>query len=245
MNALSLFSGIGGLDLAAEWAGFKTVAFCERDKFCQKVLAKHWPEVKIYDDVRTLDGSELPAIDLLHGGIPCQPFSQLGAKRGAGDHRHLWPEMFRIVQKLRPTWIVGENVANFANMALHEVYADLESIGYEVQSFIIPACSVDAPHVRKRLWICANANGGRQQQELSVTKSDRRRMEAATKRMGEPWVHNPWALEPSVRRVVDGIPRRVDRLRSLGNAVVPQQAYPIFAAIAETYNNESERGEPR
>jgi DNA (cytosine-5)-methyltransferase 1 len=123
-------------------------------------------------------------------------------------------------------------------MALEEVYFDLEGIGYEVRAFIIPACSVNAPHVRKRIWICANSNSGGQQPKLPIRESDSGRMEAKVKRVGEPWLCDPWALEPGVCRVVDGVPNRVDRLRSLGNAVVPQQAYPIFAAIAETYNDE-------
>ncbi|SIQ44868.1 DNA cytosine methyltransferase [Paenibacillus macquariensis] len=171
MNHLSLFSGIGGDSLAAEWAGMKTVAFCEREPFPQKVLRKHWPDVPIYDDVCTLSADRLKedgiigpgrTIDILSGGFPCQPFSIAGQKKGRDDDRDLWPEMFRIIQEIRPTWVVGENVANFVNMELERTLIDLESEGYETQTFIIPACGVDAKHQRYRTFVVAHTDSNEQ-----------------------------------------------------------------------------------
>jgi len=236
MNALSLFSGIGGLDLAAEWAGFKTVAFCERDPFCQKVLAKHWPGVKIYDDVRTIDTSELPAIDIVFGGYPCQPFSSAGKRLGANDERHLWPSMLAIINAVKPTWVVGENVKGHISMGLDAVLDDLENSGFETQSFSIPAGAVKAPHSRERVFVVSYSESNRHRAGREIRnfceKNGGQERGLLSKFAKSAW----WDTEPGVCRVADGIPARVDRLRSLGNAVVPQQAYPIFAAIAETYN---------
>jgi len=166
MKVLDLFSGIGGFSLGLHRAGMETVAFCEIEPYPQAVLRKNFPGVPIYDDVQTITGERLRAdgidtIDLVCGGFPCQPFSVAGKQRGKDDHRHLWPEMFRIISEVRPTWVIGENVAGFVSMALCEVSADLESIGYEVQPFIIPACAVNAPHRRDRVWIVANSGGRR------------------------------------------------------------------------------------
>lgn len=166
MNALSLFSGIGGIDLAGEWAGIKTVAMCEREPFCQKVLKKHWPDVPIYDDVCTLTKERLEddgigTIDLIHGGYPCQPYSVAGQREGAGDDRALWPEVFRLIQEIRPRWFVGENVAGHITLGLDTTLSDLESIDYTVQAFSIPACAVNANHERERVFIVANSNGAR------------------------------------------------------------------------------------
>ena len=160
MRMLDLFSGIGGISLAAEWAGIETAAFCEIEPFCQKVLRKHWPHVPIYDDVRALTKARLDAdgigtIDIVVGGYPCQPFSVAGKRRGAEDDRHLWPEMFRIIAEIRPRWVVGENVAGHVNLGLDDVLSDLESIGYTAQAFVIPACAVGSPHRRDRVFIVA------------------------------------------------------------------------------------------
>jgi len=155
MTHIDLFSGIGGFALAAHWAGFKTEVFCERDEFCQKVLNKHWPAVPVISDIRDFDGSDYRGADLLTGGFPCQPFSTAGKRQGEADDRFLWPEMLRVISEARPTWIVGENVSGIISMALDGVLADLESEGYATQAFVIPACAVNAPHKRDRVWIVA------------------------------------------------------------------------------------------
>lgn len=162
MRMLDLFSGIGGISLAAEWAGIETVAFCEIEPFPQKVLRKHWPNVPIYDDVRTLTKERLEAdgiraIDIVSAGYPCQPFSYAGKRRGTEDDRHLWPEVKRLLQEIRPRWFVGENVAGHITLGLDDVLSDLESLGYTAQAFVIPACSVNAPHRRDRVFIVGYA----------------------------------------------------------------------------------------
>ena len=152
---LDLFSGIGGFALAAKWNGFRTVGFCDNEPYAQAVLKKHWPDVPIHDDIRKVRGDLYAGVTLLTGGFPCQPFSVAGKQRGKTDDRYLWPEMLRVIREAGPTWIVGENVAGIVNMALDQVHADLEAEGYEVESVIIPACAVDAPHRRDRVWIIA------------------------------------------------------------------------------------------
>ena len=152
---LDLFSGIGGFALAAKWNGFRTVGFCDNEPYAQAVLRKHWPDVPIHDDIRKVRGDLYAGVTLLTGGFPCQPFSVAGKQRGKTDDRYLWPEMLRVIREAGPTWIVGENVAGIVNMALDQVHADLEAEGYEVESVIIPACAVDAPHKRDRVWIIA------------------------------------------------------------------------------------------
>ena len=184
---LDLFSGIGGFSLAASWVWgdeLEIVAFCEKDKYCQKVLRKHWPDVPIIEDIRDVrketiaDAKEFRAksqgvlqtrgtnadgssIDLITGGFPCQPFSVAGKRRAEKDDRFLWPEMLRIISEIRPAWIIAENVAGIVRLALDNCCSDLESEDYEVQPFIIPACAVNAAHRRDRVWIIAyNECGG-------------------------------------------------------------------------------------
>ena len=165
MTHLSLFSGIGGLDLAAEMAGFVTVGQCEWADYPTKVLERHWPDVPRWRDIRTLNAESfyektgLRTVDVISGGFPCQPFSRAGKRGGTGDDRYLWPEMCRVIRELRPAWVIGENVPGLVDLALDQVLADLEGIGYESQSFIVPACGVDAPHLRYRVAIVANAHG--------------------------------------------------------------------------------------
>jgi len=154
---IDLFSGIGGFALAARWAGFETVQFVEIDKFCQKVLNKNFPGVPIHDDIKTFHWTEASPF-ILTGGFPCQPFSCAGKRRGKEDDRFLWPEMLRVISEARPTWVIGENVAGFINMGLDDCISDLENQGYEVQTFIIPACAVNAPHRRDRVWIVAHTS---------------------------------------------------------------------------------------
>ena len=163
MNVLDLFSGIGGFSVGLEKAGFNTVAFCEIEPYCQGVLRKHWPDTPIYNDVRSLTAEQLRADglvwpDVIVGGYPCQPFSVAGKQRGAEDDRHLWPEVYRLIKEIRPSWGIFENVAGHITMGLDEVLSDLEAEGYAARPFVIPACGVDAPHRRDRVWIVAHSN---------------------------------------------------------------------------------------
>ena len=158
---LDLFSGIGGFALAAGWAGFRTIGFCEIEPYCQAVLKKHWPQVPIHPDIRKLRGGGDGNLALLTGGFPCQPFSVAGKRRGKEDHRHLWQEMLRVIKEARPAWVLGENVVGIVNMELDQVCSDLEAEGYAVWPLVIPACAVDAPHRRDRVWILANTKRDR------------------------------------------------------------------------------------
>ena len=303
LTHLSLFSGIGGLDLAAEMAGFGTVGQCEWADYPRAVLEKHWPGLPRWRDIRTLtkesfyEQTGLETVTVLSGGFPCQPFSTAGKRRGKEDDRYLWPEMLRVIQEIRPRWVVGENVAGIVTLALDQVLSDLEGIGYTCQAVIIPACAVDAPHRRDRCAILANANSARLQGSKQHETSDQRGQTEPYRSVGEcgsamadtypdgcAWLgiqsaercdsnsqhftvaesgdvsntdnqrlqvprREPrfeavqskngiefgswWPAEPDVGRVAHGVPARVDRLKCLGNAVVPQQFYPIFDAIAE------------
>lgn len=162
LRVLDLFSGIGGFSLGLErTGGFETAAFCEYAEWPRKVLAKRWPNVPIFEDVRTLRGSDIDGpIDVICGGYPCQPFSTAGRRKGAQDDRHLWPEFNRLVAELRPTWVIGENVAGHISMGLDDVLSDLEGQGYACRTFVIPACATDAPHRRDRVWTVAFSDRG-------------------------------------------------------------------------------------
>jgi len=162
LKMLDLFSGIGGFSLAADWTGgIETVAFCEIEPYCQKVLKKHWSDVPIYPDIKELKGERLGSVDIVCGGFPCQPFSVAGKRRAQDDDRHLWPEMFRIIQECKPAWVIGENVPGLIELALEDCFIDLEGAGYEVQPLIIPACGVNAPHRRDRVWILAHSRNNK------------------------------------------------------------------------------------
>lgn len=159
LTHLSLFSGIGGLDLAAEWAGIQTVGQCEWAEYPAKILERHWPDAPRWKDIRTLTGESFyertgrRTVDIISGGFPCQPFSVAGKQRGKEDDRYLWPEMVRVIKELRPTWVVGENVAGIVRMALPDILSELEACGYRTRTFLIPACAVGARHRRYRVAI--------------------------------------------------------------------------------------------
>ena len=156
----SLFSGIGGFDLAAQWTGWENVFQVEIDDYCTKVLEKNFPNAKRYRDIRDFDGIQYRGtIDVVSGGFPCQPFSGAGKRQGKKDDRYLWPEMLRVLSEIKPRWIIGENVAGIIAMELDNMLDDLENLGYAAEPFVIPAASVDARHRRDRVWIIANAEG--------------------------------------------------------------------------------------
>ncbi|MEK3965465.1 DNA cytosine methyltransferase [Paenibacillus sp. FSL H7-0323] len=235
MNMLSLFSGIGGIDLAAKNAGIKTVAFCEQEPFCQKVLSMHWPNVPIISDVHhinkeLLQRANIPKLNIISGGFPCQPFSTANPhRRGLSDERSLFPAMLRIVSEFQPTWVVGENVMGFKDLGLDALLAEMENIGYSARAFIIPACGVSAPHRRYRIFILGtNASGFEWNHDVC------REIWWPTSYPGT-W-NGRLLVKPGLPRVVNGVPTRLDsltksRLKALGNAVVPQQIEPIFHLI--------------
>ena len=366
LKILDLFSGLGGFSLGLERTGhFETVAFCDNDKYSNLLLQKHWKGVKIYNDVKEItkekliaDGIQFP--DVITGGFPCQPFSVAGKQKATDDDRHLWPEMFRVIKEAQPEWVIGENVRNFISisegMVFEQTCLDLESEGYEVQTFSIPAAGVNAPHQRYRVWIighkssnvsnshsieqygdkyasgihlgeqsgihlhekrnrnevwseaerCGEVSGNEEhlvnsdsircEHNQETKEEEFRRSETSTQsgssdvsnssverlqrhpkseaieeteetnrrssradvantdsQRGCLWetdrqnaedvgqsprckVTGQWDFEPNVGRVVDGLPNRVDRLRGLGNAIVPQIAYQIGMAIMSTYD---------
>ena len=173
----SLFSGIGGFDLAAEWMGWENVFHCEWNEFGQKVLKYYWPKAITYEDITKTDFTiHRGKIDVLTGGFPCQPYSVSGKRKGTEDERHLWPEMLRAIREIQPTWVVAENVRGLINwnggMVFEEVQADLEAEGFEVQSFILPAASANAPHKRDRVWFVANSDNNRNMRKPAQNESE-------------------------------------------------------------------------
>jgi len=268
----SLFSGIGGFDLAAEWVGWENVLQVENDKFCNKVLKKNFPKVKRYGDIKEFKGHK-GQCDIISGGFPCQPFSHAGKRQGEADNRYLWPEMLRVISEIKPSWVVGENVAGLISLengkTLERIFTDLETEGYEIESFIIPACGVGAWHKRDRIWIIAytesyscndeysskpgsqkisekrfNGNNIPRCKDVSDTDSERRCSRKGGKQYASD-VREPsrsqesgqWDVEPELGRVAHGISNRVDRLKGLGNSIVPQVAYELFKAIE--YDNQN------
>jgi DNA (cytosine-5)-methyltransferase 1 len=250
VNKLSLFSGIGGDDLASEWAGIETVCFVEIDKYCQKVLKKHWPDIPIIEDVKDVTKKKVKAItgrewfDIISGGDPCQPRSLTGKRRGREDNRDLWPDMFKVIRRFKPAWVINENPTGRLSMDFKDVLSDLESAGYETRSFIIPACAVNAYHLRERLFIVAYSN------RHSLQSRPESRPERC-KESGEKQLAGflQFGIKPSISiartyRAGHGVNSRMDRRRNeiLGNAVVPQQIYPIYKAIVEVENTGVRKG---
>ena len=250
LTHLSLFSGIGGLDLAAELAGFRTVGQCEWADYPRAVLQKHWPDVPKWRDVHDLTADEfirrtrVRHPTCISGGFPCQPHSVIGKRLAENDERHLWPEFVRIVRELKPKYVVGENVNGLLSTIHESVCSDLEAEGYEVWSFCIPASAVGAHHERYRVCILGIAKSESRLQANSVPDTKRERRESWADLGGEPWSYLPgayWAVhQPPVCGMDDGIPSWMggyqgfkERMQCYGNAVSPQQFYPVFKAIAE------------
>lgn len=215
MTHLSLFSGIGGLDIAAEMAGFKTVGQCEWADYQTKILEQHWPDVPRWRDIRELtkesfyERTGLRTVDVISGGFPCQPFSVAGKRGSEKDDRFLWPEMLRVIRELRPTWVLGENVPGIINLALDTVLSDLENEEYSCQTFIVPACGVDAPHKRERIAILAHANdrGSAVQRDgtLSDADADERKRHDHGRRTKATFTGQRWEDKPGTDGVADGV----------------------------------------
>lgn len=284
LTHFSLFSGIGGIDLAAEAAGFTTICQCEWADFPISVLNYHWPNVPKFRDITTVtkeaffDKTGQQTVTLISGGFPCQPFSSAGKQRGFKDERYLWPEMLRVIRELHPTWVLGENVAGFINMGLDKTILDLETAGYAVRVFVLPAVAVGARHERKRTFIigvsssnspcqrhggCGEKTGCSDRGEWNIQKvqSQRKNMDSPTfmgrlpsgglstgeceikSRLGgmaygippEMDGHSMWVEEPQgVPYLISDPPQNVaKRLKTLGNAVVPPQVYPILRYISD------------
>jgi len=239
ITVLDLFSGIGGLSLGLHWAGMRTTAFCEADPFARAVLARHWPGVPIYGDVRTLTAARLradgvPRPDLLCGGFPCQDISLAGRAAGIeGPRSGLWSHMARLVRECRPRWVVAENVPGLRGRGADRVLSELEAAGYACWPLVVGAVHAGAPHRRSRVWLVAQAvaaDGGGAGLEAWQPAPARTAPGLPVERRGG------WPAEPALRRVDDGFPRGVDRnrracIRALGNAVVPANAAMMGRAI--------------
>ena len=247
LRHVDLCSGIGGFALGFQWAELsRPVLFCDIESWSRKVLRKHWPDVPIAEDVKELandpDGL-IPECDIITAGYPCQPFSVAGDRRGTEDDRHIWPEIFTIIKRKRPTFCVFENVYGHISMGIDEVLSDLEGAEYSTRAFVVPAVACDAPHRRDRVWIIgrnmADTSSKRLQGSQRLRKNEEevgeRRESAngsASQRSNDGRGQaNLWLPEPPVGRVAHGVSRRVDRLRGLGNAIVPQIAQRIGQTI--------------
>jgi DNA (cytosine-5)-methyltransferase 1 len=240
MRVLDLFSGIGGFSLGLERAGMRTVQFCEIDPYCRAVLAKHWPDVPCFPDIRGIDSYELGrlgGVDVICGGFPCQDISLAGKGAGiAGERSGLWTEYARIIGLVRPRYVIVENVAALLSRGLGTVLGDLAAFGYDAEWHCIPASYVGASQSRDRLWVVAYPKSsetraaesaicgkGQNQKRSSASPSAGRRH-----RVGRT---DHWGSEPSLCRVANGISANVDALAALGNSVVPQVVEMIGRAI--------------
>jgi len=248
----SLFSGIGGFDLASEWMGWENVFHCEWNEFGKKILKYYWPNAESFDDIKKTNFEKYAnKIDILTGGFPCQPFSSAGKRMGKEDERHLWPEMLRAIREIQPRWIVGENVFGITNwnggLVFDEIHIDLENLGYEIQTFVIPACGVNAPHKRDRVWFVAHTNntGFQRCQEIGNIENGRPKWDKQfAGHVCTKWEKFP--IESPVCDGNDGIPTELDgiaipkwkteTIKAGGNAIVPQVAFEIFKAIHKFEN---------
>jgi DNA (cytosine-5)-methyltransferase 1 len=203
----------------------ETVAFCEIDEYCRKVLRKHWPDVPIHEDIKELNGEQYKgAVDVVCGGFPCQPFSSAGNQRGRRHDSFLWPEMLRVISEARPNWVIGENVIGFKNMELENCISDMEALSYDTWAVVIPACAVGAAHIRERVWILGHTDN---ESEPTVPVYDEaprlQGLFADTDCEQVEWVAESWrkcffgSNESPVYRGNDGIPNRMDRLKALGS----------------------------
>lgn len=252
MRVLDLFSGIGGFSLGLERAGMRTVAFCEIDPYCRKVLAKHWPGVPIHEDVQNLRGTDVGAVDVIAGGFPCQDISSAGKKIGIGGSKsRLWVEFARLIGEIRPRFVIVENVTSLLARGMGEVLGDLASFGYDAEWHCISAAGLGAPHGRDRVWIIGYPNGNGEpvisvDDEASwlpkVAADSECRFGSLGRNMARAWRYRQqvswqWDGEPEDQPdflgMDDGISERMDRLRVIGNAVVPQIPEIIGRAIME------------
>jgi len=229
----SLCSGIGGLDLGLERAGMRVIWQSEVDPYACRVLAKHWPDVPNLGDVTTIDWSTVERPDVICGGYPCQPFSYAGARRGEHDHRHLWPYMLRALRYLRPRYALLENVTGHLSLGFGRVLGDLAEIGFDAEWSVVSACAMGAPHARERVLVvaypCAIGRERRRSHGPAHGSPDRQTRQSEGRNPNTAWLAVPGA---TVRGVANGVPHRVDRLRGLGNAVVPQVAEHVGHLIA-------------
>ena len=231
----SLFSGIGGLDLGLERAGMEVQWQVEIEDYCTKILEKHWPDVRRYRDVK--ECKNLPYVDVIAGGFPCQPVSVAGKRKVQADSRWLWPEFSRIVSEVRPRYVIVENVPGLLTSGgMGDIFISLAQMGYDAEWGCVSAASVGAPHLRKRIFIVAYPSG-EQNSSISNNESSKPYIFSSGEFRGSSLRSyrktTNWLFEPNVGRVAHGIPSRVDRLISLGNAVTPQQAECIGKLITE------------
>ena len=263
MLHISLFSGIGGFDLAAEWMGWKNIVSCEINDFGNKVLEYYWPNAYHHRDIHTLNyqlindeltkryGPKWRSDDIiLTGGFPCQPYSVAGKRLGKEDERHLWPEMLRVISEVKPTFVVGENVSGLLSwnggLVFEEVRADLEAQGYEVAVFVLPAAGVNAPHKRERVWFVAINASNAKNAGFSPCFAGQRQKQfwGGYKSMG-PRQWDGFPTQSAVCSRNDGFSFRLDNItiskwrnetiKAGGNAIVPQVAFEIFKAIEKTH----------
>lgn len=224
MNYLSAFSGIGGLDLGLVRAGMTCVGQIERDPFCQRVLAKHWPEVPKHDDINTAAawwrGATRPVVRLVAGGPPCQPVSVAGRKLAQADERWLWDPMRDLIDEARPDWVLIENVPGLRTRGLAGILRDLRDRGFRTRAGVVRACEMGASHARARVFTLAHTDSARCGPRGGLGPARPASVGAGG-----------WPAEPRVGRVAHGVPAGVDRRRGLGNAVVPAVAEHIGRLI--------------